>query len=461
MNMSTNANIQIRILVADDDADMRDFLVQALSEEGYSTLCAKDGNEALELLKAGNFDIVLTDLKMPGATGMDVLRSAQANSLHQPTILMTAFGTIDSAVESMKRGAYSYITKPFDLDDLLHLLRELAEQIVPQIEIENTTLRDGDESSFPIIYRSQAFKSLMAKVHTVSDSTASVLLMSETGTGKELIAKEIHRCSKRSHGAFVPVSVNMISDSLLESELFGHRKGSFTGADRDKPGLVEHADGGTLFLDEIGEMNPTVQAKLLRFLQDHSFRRVGDTQERRVDVRVITATNRDLRDMVTKGEFREDLFYRLAVITLVIPPLRDRRADIPALAYHFLRKYNRNYNATGFRPEIIDMLTDYAWPGNVRQLEGAIEHAVILRKSGLIHKRDLPEWFLRATDGNIGDSRKLETVEREHILQLLQECDGNRSRTARILGINRRTLTRKLQSYGIQDENGLDEHESD
>ncbi len=457
--MNDRKSLRIRVLIADDDADMRDFLVQALSEEGYATLCAKNGEEALKLMKGGDFDIILTDLKMPGATGMDVLRCAQAGSLHQPTILMTAFGTIDSAVEAMKHGAYSYITKPFDLDDLLQLLRELAEQILPRREIEKTTLRDGDESSFSIVYRSQAFKAVMAKVHSVSDSSAGVLVTGETGTGKELIAKEIHRCSRRSKRPFVPVSVNVIPDNILESELFGHRKGAFTGAERDKPGLVEQADGGTLFLDEIGELNAAVQAKLLRFLQDHSFRRVGETKERQVDVRVIAATNRDLREMVARDEFREDLFYRLAVITVQVPPLRERRADIPVLAYHFLRKYNRNYKVTGFRPEIVDWLADCSWPGNVRQLEGAVEHAVILRKNGLIQKRDLPEWLLDEVDAKDGDSRTLETVEREHILNLLKECNGNRSRTARILGINRRTLTRKLQVYGVQDEGDSEEND--
>lgn len=453
-----NTSAGIRLLIAEDDADMRGFLDQALREEGYTIVCAKDGREAMNLLEDGNFDIVLTDLKMPGATGIDLLRSAQARSLHQPIILMTAFGTVDSAVEAMKHGAYSYITKPFDLDDLLQLLREVGDQIVPRLEIERTTIVGGEQTAFPIVYRSQAFREVMSKVHSVADSSASVMVMSETGTGKELIAKELHRRSERATGPFVPVSANVITDQLFESELFGHCKGSFTGAGWDKPGLVEQADKGTLFLDEVGEMNLVVQGKLLRFLQDHSFRRVGDIQERRVDVRVIAATNRNLREMVAKGQFREDLFYRLAVITIHLPPLRERREDIPALAYHFLRRFNKAYKVTGFRPEVVDLLTDYSWPGNVRQLEGTVEHAVILRKSGLIQKRDLPEWFLEEMIENEDDSRKLETVERDHILNLLTECNGNRSRAARILGINRRTLTRKLRSYG---ETGLETSEEE
>ncbi len=443
---------RLRVLIADDDEDMRDFLVQALQEEGYETLCAKDGAEALDLLKRQDFHLVLTDLKMPGASGLEVLQAAKSASLYQPVVLMTAFGSIDSAVEAMKYGAYSYITKPFDLDDFFHLLHEITEQLLPMLEVQETTLQQGDATDYPIMYRSQAFKEVITKVHWLSDSSANVLIMSETGTGKELIAREIHRTSTRGNGPFVAVSANVISDNLLESELFGHKKGAFTGAEKDKPGLVEKAHGGTLFLDEIGEMNSVVQAKLLRFLQDRSFRRVGDTDERRVDVRVIAATNRNLRDMVERNEFREDLFYRIAVVTLEVPPLRERRADIPVLAYHFLRKYNRKYQVTGFRPEVIDLLTDHAWPGNVRQLEGAVEHAVIFRKAGLIQKRDLPEWLLQECRQDAGDSRKLETIEKEHILSLLGTCHGNRSRTARILGITRKTLNRKLKSYGLDED---------
>jgi two-component system response regulator HydG len=449
--------MQVRILIAEDDHNMRDFLVQALTEEGYFTLSVGNGLEAIELLENESFDIILTDLKMPRATGMDVLTSVRSRSLPYPVIFMTAFGTIESAVEAMKLGAYSYITKPFDLDDLLTLLQEVSEQVRPRIEIESGTMRSGDRNSFPIVYRSQLFQSVVSKIQSVADSPASVLITGETGTGKELIAKELHRCSSRNSKPLVVVNVNTIPENLLESELFGYRKGAFTGADRDHAGLVEQADGGTLFLDEIGDLSLQVQVKLLRFLQDRTFRRVGDTQQRHVDVRLVAATNRNLGEELEKGNLREDLYYRLAVITINAPPLRERRADIPVLAYHFLRKYDSNNRITGFRPEILDLLTDYDWPGNVRQLEGAVEHAVILRKSGIIQKRDFPEWFAKPEKAPDENPRSLEAVEREHILDLLRKCGGNRSRTARILGIDRRTLGRKLSSYGILDDDKEDE----
>lgn len=442
----------VTVLVAEDDRDMLEMLDQALRDDGYRVIGASDGDEALAHLKAGDFDIVLTDLKMPKASGLDILRAARARYLHQPVVMMTAFGTIDSAVEAMREGAYSYITKPFDLDDLLGMLRGIAEQVRLRRQSEQFGTPDSaSETPFSIVYRSAAFREVMNLVQDVAGSIASVLIVGETGTGKELVAKELHLRGPRRNGPFVALDVNAIPETLLEAELFGHVRGAFTGAERDRVGLVEQANGGTLFLDEVGEISLPVQARLLRFLQERRYRRVGESQERAVDVRLVAATNRDLGAMIRSGEFREDLFYRLSVIQVKIPPLRERREDIPALAYHFLRKHNRDYRVEGFRPDVLDLLIDTDWPGNVRQLESAIEHAVVLRKAGLIQLRDLPEWIRESAPMQPQDIRSLEMVEKAHILRLLEECNGNRSRAARILGINRRTLTRKLHLYGVTD----------
>jgi two-component system response regulator HydG len=316
-------------------------------------------------------------------------------------------------------------------------------------QAEDLATAEGEDTPFPIIFRGRAFRDVIRLVRDVAGSSASVLITGESGTGKELIAREIHRRSRRAERPFVALDVNAIPETLLESELFGHVRGSFTGAVRDKAGMFEQADGGTLFLDEIGNLNLAVQAKLLRFLQERTLRRVGDTREKTVDVRLVTATHRNLKKLMAEGTFREDLFYRLSVIHVEVPTLRERREDIAPLAYHFLRKYNRDLRVDGFRPEVLDLLVDFDWPGNVRQLENAIEHAVILRKAGLIQKGDLPEWVSSQGKAGAPDQRSLEAVEKAHILRLLEECEGNQSRAARILGINRRTLARKLKSYGI------------
>ncbi|RJO63604.1 MAG: sigma-54-dependent Fis family transcriptional regulator [Myxococcales bacterium] len=444
---ATLKDIPVAILVAEDDPDMRDLLAQALGEEGYAVATAKDGDEAIARLGQDEFDLVLTDLKMPGASGMDVLKAARAQFFPCPVILMTAFGAVDSAVMAMKEGAYSYITKPFDLEDLLILVTEVAEQIRLRKQSERLLSSAGGDTPFPIVFRSRAFTDVMKLVHELAASPATVLITGESGTGKELIAREIHRQSDRRSQVFKALDVNAIPETLIEGELFGHAKGSFTGADRDKAGLLESANGGTLFLDEIGELSLAVQAKLLRFLQERVVRRVGESAERAVDARLITATNRDLQAMMAAGQFREDLFYRLSVFHIRVPPLRERREDIAPLVYHFLRKYNKSYRVEGFRADVLDALADFHWPGNVRQLENAVEHAVILRKAGLIQKKDLPEWVQAATRD--GGPRTLDEIEKNHILKLLQECGGNQSRAARILGINRRTLSRKLKSYGL------------
>ncbi|HPA79421.1 MAG TPA: sigma-54 dependent transcriptional regulator [Thermoanaerobaculales bacterium] len=446
--LDSHAATPVRILVAEDDAEMLELLARVLREEGYRVLTAGDGHQALARIEEGDFDLVLSDVRMPGPDGMEVLRRAMASRLHQPVILMTAFGSISSAVEAMRAGAFHYLTKPFSLDELLEIVNGAATQIRQLRAIH----AEGGDAAFPIVFRSPAMARLLAMAGEVAPSTASVLITGASGTGKELLARAIHAVSGRAQRPFVPVDCGAIPEGLVESELFGHRRGAFTGSVADKSGIVEEADGGTLFLDEVGNLPSSMQAKLLRFLQDRRFRRVGDTLERAVDVRVVAASNRDLRELVAEGGFREDLYYRLAVISLAIPPLKERRDDIPPLVYHFIRQFNAGagYTVEGVRPDALDLLVDYAWPGNVRQLENVIERAVILRKAGLVQPSDLPP--------EIGDaaardtSRSLDELERQHILQLLEECGGNRSRVAKILGISRRTVYRKLRQYGIDPE---------
>ncbi len=435
---------QVCILVAEDDREMRELLERVLSEEGFRVVTARDGHETMEKIEEGDFDIVLSDIRMPGPDGIEVLRRSMARRLHQPVILMTAFGSISSAVDAIRAGAYQYLTKPFDLDELLEIVAEAAAQIR---QLRSIHAEGGDEA-FPIVFRSRSMAGLLAMAKEVAASSASVLISGASGTGKELLARAIHGLGGRSSGPFVPVDCGAFPEGLFESELFGHRRGAFTGAVADKAGIVEEADGGTLFLDEIGNLPASMQAKLLRFLQGRRFRRVGDTGERSVDVRLVSACNRDLRALVNDGTFREDLYYRLAVISLAIPPLRERREDIPPLVYHFVRRFNASagYAVEGVRQDALELLVDHAWAGNVRQLENVIERAVILRKAGLVQPGDLPPELAEAPAAGAG--RSLDEVERTHILQLLEECGGNRSRVARILGISRRTVHRKLLQYG-------------
>ncbi len=442
----------IRVLVAEDDQQMVELLQRVLGEEGYQVTAVRDGAQALaKLEEQPSFDLVLTDLRMPGLDGMELLRRAMARQLRQPVILMTAFGTIDSAVQAMREGAYYYLAKPVHIEDLLEIVGSAAD-VVRQQRGAESAVPLGDPSFFPIVFRSASMAALLKMAHEVAASSASVLITGSSGTGKELLARAIHSLSPRASRPFVAVDCNAIPETLLESELFGHRRGSFTGATSDKRGLVEEASEGTLFLDEIGNISLVVQAKLLRFLQERRFRRVGDTDERQVNLRLISASNKDLREGVDRGDFREDLFYRLSVIPLRIPDLKERREDVAPLAYHFVRKFNSGYKIEGIRKDALELLLEYPWPGNVRQIENVIERAVILRKAGLIQPRDLPEEITARTAQPSGKS--LEETERDYILQLLRECGGNQTQVSRILGINRRTLYRKLRKYNEEPEDG-------
>ena len=438
----------VRVLVAEDDGEMLDLIRRVLTDEGYAVLTAGDGQEALARLDDGEFDIVLTDVRMPGADGVAVLRRAMTRKLHQPVILMTAFGSISSAVEAMREGAFHYLAKPFDLDDLLGIVSSAATQIR---QLRESSLNELESDPFfPVVFRSRAMRELLLLAREVAASTATVLVQGSSGTGKELLARAIHRMSRRRDRPFVAVDCSAIPETLLESELFGHARGAFTGAAGERRGIIAEADGGTLFLDEVGNLSPAVQAKLLRFLQERRYRPVGDTVERAVDVRVVSASNRDLREEVRRGAFREDLFYRLSVIPLHVPDLKERREDVPPLVYHFIRTFNaaNAYQVEGIRADALDLLLDHDWPGNVRQLENVCERAVILRKAGLIQPRDLPDDVVAARRAGAAGARSLEELEKAYILRLLGECEGNQSRVARILGINRRTLYRKLRAWG-------------
>ena len=438
----------IRILVAEDEEQMLDLLRRVLSDDGYEVTAVRDGAQALARLEQGPaVDLVLTDLRMPGVDGMELLRRAMAHQLRQPVILMTAFGSIDSAVQAMREGAYHYLAKPIHIEDLLAVVRS-ASEVVRQQRGAESALPAGAASFFPVVFRSAAMAALLRTAHEVAASAATVLVSGSPGTGKELLARAIHGLSPRAAGPFVVARCGAIPEALLESELFGCRRGALPGATSDKRGLLEEASGGTLYLDEAGSLSPPVQAKLLALLQDRRFRRVGETEERPANLRLVSATGKDLRGAVEKGAFREDLFYRLSVIPLTIPDLKDRREDIAPLAYHFVRKFNEGSKVEGIRRDALELLIEYPWPGNVPQLENVIERAVVLRKSGLVQPRDLPEEI--ASRSAPPSAKSLEETEREYILQLLRECNGNQTQVSRILGINRRTLYRKLRKYNAE-----------
>ncbi|MBI4272007.1 MAG: sigma-54-dependent Fis family transcriptional regulator [Candidatus Rokubacteria bacterium] len=447
------------LLVADDDPGLRESLERTLTREGFHVVLASDGNAALERLRGGGIDLVLTDLKMPGLTGIEVLRAAKAIAPDVDVILLTAFGTVEEAVRAMKAGAYDFLTKPFQRPQVLRLIRQALERrdlIQQNRELQqrlDVLLQQGIA-----IGSSPAFRRMMMLVDQVADSSATVLIQGESGTGKELVAKTIHARSARTKGPFVAVNCAALPEALLESELFGYEKGAFTGAAGRKEGRFELADGGTLFLDEVADLSPVTQPKILRVLQEGEFERLGGTRTIRVDVRVVAATNQDLAQMVREKRFREDLYYRLNVITINVPPLRERREDIHVLAQHFLRMYaaKNNRKLEGFTDEALRRLEAYAWPGNVRELENVIERGVVLARSAQMDIADLPPEIAGATplpEGvlSVRIGTPLAEVEQRLLEETLRVTKGNKTLTARLLGIDPRTVSRKLER---QDEPG-------
>ncbi len=451
------------ILVVDDDAVARDLLVEALKKEGYEVEAFAGGAEAIERGRKAPVDLVLTDIRMGAVDGLTVLREFKKFSPDTPIVLLTAFGSLEGAIEAMKQGAYDYLAKPFKKEEIKLVVRRSLEhcRLVRENARYRAELRDREEWS-QMVGSSPAMLEVYKLVARVSEGRSTVLLQGESGTGKELIAKAIHTNSPRRDKPFVPVNCAALPDALLESEMFGHEKGAFTGATAAKPGLFETANGGTLFLDEIGDLGAALQVKLLRVMQDQEVRRVGGTSSVKVDVRIIAATNRDLASLVREGKFRDDLYYRLNVVRIVLPSLAERREDIPLLAYHFLRKYTggASHPVKGFLPETMALLQRYRWPGNVRELENAIERAVSLSHGPFVMPDDLPEAIRHA--GSLQEERPaskdarpeevlltLDEVEKRHVIRVLKETKGNKVRAAKILGIDRRTLYRMAERFGI------------
>jgi two-component system response regulator HydG len=451
-----------RILIVDDDPGHLTTLKTIVRSWGYAIETADDGDTAAAMVKSTQVDLVLTDVRMARMSGIELLDRIKAYNPSIPVIIMTAYSSVASAVEALKAGAYDYLIKPLDFEVLKLAIQRACEHA--GLKAENVLLKEQlrNELTTPnIIGTSKPMRELLELLAMVAPSEATVLITGESGTGKELIARSVHHNSPRKNQALVVVNCAAIAETLLESELFGHEKGAFTGADKRREGRFMQADGGTIFLDEIAETSPTMQAKLLRVLQQKEIQRVGGEQVIEVDVRIVAATNRDLETEVAEGRFREDLFYRINVMPLVVPPLRDRHDDIPLLAQHFLEHYagkNRK-SVKGFSPIAMDMLLKYEWPGNVRELENAIERAVILLTGDHITEKQLPLNIVRsypgqdvaapavvpATDG----TRSLEEIEKEAILATLEIAQGNKSETARRLGITRKTLHNKLKSYGL------------
>lgn len=448
-----------RFLIAEDEADLRDLLQDDLEDAGYETMVAVDGISAQALLEneAEPIDILITDVKMPGLTGEQLLQVSRAKRPEIPVIVITAFGSVEQAVDMVKNGAFQYLTKPFETSELIQLAEAALAQSVPQRE-QARLRREIPASPLQIIGASRQMKDVLKLLAKAARSSSTVLITGESGTGKELFAASIHKMSDR-RGAFVPVNCAAIPTELIESELFGHTGQAFTGAKQARIGLFEAAEGGTIFLDEVGELPLLMQPKLLRVLQEGTVRRVGADREREINVRVVAATNRDLEQEINEGRFREDLYWRLNVIHLRIPPLRERPLDIPLMLDHFLNKMAEHSGAPPFNmtSEALAILTAYSWPGNVRELENAIESAVAMAEGSLITPNDLP-----ARIGSGGRTSTLlargreqrmtiQELEKEYILETLRLTKGNKSRAAEILGFDRRTLHRKLDEYRAAD----------
>jgi two-component system, NtrC family, response regulator AtoC len=449
------------LLIVDDDKNTRDGLQRAL-QRNYEVYVAESAEAALTLLgKVPEIDVMLSDLRMPGTDGLSLLRRMQAQHPRTLCILLTAYGSVESAVEAMKQGAYDFLTKPINLDHLDMLISRAVksrdlEQRVESLEIQLNE-RYGLEH---ITGESEAMLQLFDVVRQAAPTQASVLIQGPSGTGKELVAKAIHRLSTRSKGPFVAVHCAALSASLLESELFGHEKGAFTGAESQRKGRFEMADGGTLFLDEISEIDPSIQVKLLRVLEERTFERVGGQQPIDVDIRVIAATNRDLRDYVAQGKFREDLFFRLNVVDIPLPSLRERDGDVPLLITRFLKEFaeKNGKNVDGITPEAVAVLQRYEWPGNVRELRNTIEKMVVLCRGDKLTVRDVPPNIRAACDASVPSGRtvsltggSLADTEERKIRAVLAKNKGNKAKAAQELGISRRTLHRKLREYNLRD----------
>ncbi len=454
--------LKANILVVDDSEGTRNLCAKMLEGDGHRVSTTEDGKYAIELLETESFDLIVSDLMMPGVDGMGLLRHVTDQGLKCPVVLVTAYASVATAVHAMRQGAYDYVPKPFDTDELQIVVRRALEHA--QLKSENQDLKRELKAQFKfgnIIGSSRAMRSVYKTVEKAAASSSNVVVYGESGTGKELVARAIHFNSARSAGNFVPLSCSAIPETLLESELFGFRRGAFTGADYDKKGHFEEAHSGTLFLDEIGEISAVTQVKLLRVLQDRRITPIGSTKPIDIDVRFVAATNRDLAQEVQEKQFREDLFYRLHVVPIYLPPLRERKSDIPLLAEHFLGKYAKENDKLldGFSADVLEQFRAYAWPGNVRELENIVQRAVTFAEGESIGLDDLPTNFQRKVEyeekfftGQIQSlSDLIAEVEKFHIERALVETDGQRTETARRLGIDRRTLYDKIKKYRLND----------
>jgi two-component system, NtrC family, response regulator AtoC len=440
------------ILVVDDEEPFRRLLKNELARKGYAVSVAADGGEALRLLRENPFDAILLDVVMPGVDGLSLMKKLKEDPSAPPIIVLTGKATVETAVEAMKNGAYDYLTKPYKLDELVIVVDRVCEY--GRLSVKSKLLEQElvrKESPFEFVGTSRQLKDILALIRKVAPTDSPVFIQGESGTGKELVANTVWHYSKRKDTPFIALNCASLSESLIESEIFGHEKGAFTSAYQLKHGLVEVADTGTLFLDEIGEMPIGLQAKLLRFLDSGEFRRVGGNKALAVDVRLIAATNKDLAAMIKKGTFREDLYYRLNVINITLPPLRERKEDIAALARHFLKQYAKKLDKsiTDLTSDALELLAGYHWPGNVRELENVVERAVILCESNLLGAEDLSV-PTPAVIAELGTNPSLEEMEKNYILRVLKEANGNQSKASQLLGIDRKTLYLKLKKYGIQ-----------
>jgi len=451
-----------RLLVVDDEESFRHMLSVILEKEGYEVETAKDGDSALEKMERGLFDGVLCDIRMPRMDGIQFLKKAKKRHSDSTIVMMSAYGTLDTAIEAMKLGAYDYISKPFKPDEIILTLKKAEER--EKLRKENIYLRKEVKKEYNfsnIISKNERMRAIFDTIGKVARYKSTILINGESGTGKELVAKAIHFHSDRTQGPFIAVNCGAIPENLLESELFGHVRGSFTDAVRTKKGLFEEADGGTLFLDEIGELPLSLQVKLLRVLQDGEIRRIGDSRSIRIDVRIIAATVKDLDKAVKEGSFRDDLYYRLNVLPLKLPPLRERKEDIPLLAEHFVGKFGENMGKSvkTITPDVFKVLLKYSWPGNVRELENVIERGLVLTETDLIDVENLPPEVHRGSESSAFSQldeysikKATRILEKELIRKALRRTNGNHTHASRILEISHRTLLYKIKEYGIQDE---------
>ncbi len=441
-------NSPVRILIADDEKNFREVLMTTLSDEGFDVTGTDSAIKAKDLLEKEEYDVLLLDLNMPGVSGMEVLKKIKTFEIPPEVVILTGVGIVSTAVEAMKLGAYDYLTKPFKIEELKAVIEKAHEK--KKLRTENLLLKTQIKRQFRqknIITKNTLMTEILETVKKVAIPDSPVLIYGESGVGKELIARAIHDASERAEKPYIPINCGAIPENIIESELFGHEKGSFTGAYEKKLGLLEIADSGTLFLDEIGDLPLQLQIKLLRVIETKSFFRVGGTREMKVDVKFVFATNKDIKTETEEGRFRHDLYYRISALTIHIPPLRERKEDISLLIAHF-RENNPAFKHKKFSKDALDAISEYSWPGNVRELQNVLHRTLLLSKTDTITREDLPADL---KTGNKASGIRLEDIEKNHILKILREAGGQRGRAAEILDIDPKTLYRKLMGYGIKE----------